>query len=109
MIGYGVPICIFAVRSINTDRAVKGRLSAGRLSGLAAIGLFDFVLLDFSYLKGINRRYVLAHEIGHACLLKHSVDDQNLMCGHLPAEGVAPVLTSEQVFKIRTSFRATYF
>ena len=106
MIGYGSPICVFAVRSIKTTFTVE----AGECVGLAPRGLIDFVLVDFTRHVGITKRsFRMAHELGHACLLKHSLDPNNLM--HLVSResGTLPALTPKQVFMLRLSPHVTYF
>lgn len=106
MLGYGAPICVFAVRSIETTFPVEG----GYCVGLAGRGLFDFVLVDFASHVGVSKQSDrMAHELGHACLLAHSPAHDNLMNVASRTDGSIPVLTSEQIFLIRFSPHVTYF
>lgn len=65
--GYASPITVFIVRKM----AVRAGCSLGPLA--------DYVTMVGRVLeKGRNTR-ILAHEVGHACLLLHSEDEENLM------------------------------
>ncbi|HEX2044408.1 MAG TPA: hypothetical protein VHF23_02135 [Gaiellaceae bacterium] len=64
--GSGAPVTAFVVRD------VLGR------AGCSLGPLVDYVTVDMGALRGRTLR-VLAHELGHACGLPHSGDDENLM------------------------------
>ncbi len=105
MIGYGVPIGVFAVRSIECS-FVEGL----RCHGLASRGLMDSVFVDFNNdICFMWPTYRLAHELGHACLLQHSSARDNLMYKFSCNDGFIPTLTREEVFRIRVSPHVTYF
>ena len=106
MIGYGTPIGVFAVRSIDTTFTEPGR----QCVGLTMIGIGDFVLIDFRHCISVTKRSSrLAHELGHACRLPHSSSRDNLMYPLSLADGSMPALTAEQVFRIRVSPHVSYF
>jgi hypothetical protein len=89
--GSGAPITAFVVRD------VLGR------AGCSLGPLVDYVTLDMGALKGRTLR-VLAHELGHACGLPHSDDEENLM---LP-KSMGKRLESWQVAVFRGSRHVTY-
>jgi Matrixin len=89
--GSGAPITVFLVRD------VLGR------AGCSLGPLVDYVTVDMGALKGRTLR-VLAHELGHACGLPHSDDDENLMLPKSMGERLAPW----QVAILRGSRHVTY-
>lgn len=89
--GSGAPITAFVVRD------VLGR------AGCSLGPLVDYVTVDMGALKGRTLR-VLAHELGHACGLPHSDDEENLM---LPKR-MGERLESWQVTLFRGSRHVTY-
>jgi Matrixin len=89
--GSGAPITAFVVRD------VLGR------AGCSLGPLVDYVTVDMGALKGKTLR-VLAHELGHACGLPHSDDEENLM---LPKR-MGDRLESWQVALFRGSRHVTY-
>ena len=98
LLGYGAPICVFAVR----------RIEGGNL-GMAGRLIADFALVDFTYHRnGIRFLNTLAHEMCHLCLLRHSEENNNLMNPLLRSIDPQNCLTSEQVFRLRKSPHVTY-
>jgi hypothetical protein len=89
--GSGAPLTAFVVRD------VLGR------AGCSLGPLVDYVTIDTGALEGRTRR-VLAHELGHACGLPHSDDEENLM---LPKR-MGERLESWQVAVLRGSRHVTY-
>ena len=65
--GYACPITVFIVRKM----AVKAGCSLGPLANYVTV-------VGRVMEKSANSR-ILAHEVGHACLLLHSEDEDNLM------------------------------
>ena len=64
--GYAAPVTVFIVR----EMAIKAGCSLGPLA--------NYVTVVGKVLNKANAR-ILAHEVGHACLLLHSPDENNLM------------------------------
>lgn len=89
--GSGAPVTAFVVRD------VLGR------AGCSLGPLVDYVTVDMGALRGRTLR-VLAHELGHACGLPHSSDDDNLMLPRRMGERLA----AWQVAVVRGSRRVTY-
>ena len=89
--GSGAPITVFVVRD------VLGK------AGCSLGPLVDYVTVDMGALKGRTLR-VLAHELGHACGLPHSDDEENLMLPKRMGERLA----SWQVTLFRGSRHVTY-
>ncbi|MEK6221664.1 MAG: hypothetical protein N2D54_05400 [Chloroflexota bacterium] len=88
IVGYGAPIIVFIVRSIQN----YGGCSLGPLS--------DYVTIHKDHL------HCLAHEVGHACNLPHTKDKINLMhpnfCGNVE-------MTRWQISMVRASRHVTVF
>ena len=90
IIGYGAPIIVFVVRSIN-----------GTSVGCSLGPLTDYVTVQ------ATGRFpsTIAHEIGHACNLRHRASPTNLMT---PGR-IANRLTDGQAAIVRASRHVTYF
>lgn len=89
--GYGAPVTVFIVRKM----AQKAGCSLGPLANYVTV-------VGRVLEKGRNTR-LLAHEVGHACLLLHSDDEENLMYG-VPGTKLEPW----QAAMARNSRRVTY-
>jgi hypothetical protein len=89
--GSAAPITVFVIRDV-----------IGR-AGCSLGPLVDYVTVDMGALKGRTMR-VLAHELGHACGLPHSEEDENLM---LPKR-MGDRLKTWQVAVLRSSRHVTY-
>jgi hypothetical protein len=90
VIGYGAPVACFTVRSFD-----------GTMNGCSLGPLTDYVTVKFS----VDKTRVLAHELGHACNLKHDSDADNLM----NPKGQGNTLGRFQKIILRTSRHVTYF
>jgi Matrixin len=89
--GSGAPITVFVVRNV-----------VGR-AGCSLGPLTDYVTIDGGALEERLLR-VLAHELGHACGLPHSGEEDNLMYARVPGERLA----SWQAAIFRSSRHVTY-
>jgi hypothetical protein len=89
--GSGAPVTVFVVRNV-----------VGR-AGCSLGPLTDYVTIDRGALSERLLR-VLAHELGHACGLPHSGDEQNLMFPRVPGTRLAPW----QAAVFRSSRHVTY-
>jgi hypothetical protein len=103
--GYGSPVCVFTARSL---------IHAGSPEWLGfspgAVGDYVIVAFDRSELYPVHSRLVLAHEIGHACVLRHSAEPGNLMSPVLrPTAPGARRLNFWQVIMLRVSPHVSYF
>ena len=99
LVGYGAPICAFGVRSIDCGKV-----------GFAGPVLGEYVIVDFDLtVNGYPYASALAHEIGHACVLRHVAEPCNLMNPVLSV-GTATVdrLDLEQFIRLRISPHVTY-
>ena len=90
LIGYGAPIVVFVVRSIRGS----------------SVGCSLGPLTDYVTVQGTGRfPSTIAHEIGHACSLRHRSSPTNLMT---PGR-IANTLTDGQAALLRASRHVTYF
>ena len=95
IVGYGGEIIVFVVSNVLPDGATSSTV------GCSFAGTHDYVLVEAN-----ASAQVAAHEIGHACLLPHSSDSNNLMsASNIPA---TPTLTNVQIATIRWSRHCTY-
>jgi hypothetical protein len=94
VIGYGGEIIGFIVNDIQP----------GTTNGCSMSGTHNYVTIEGPALRPPA---LLAHEIGHACLLGHNEDTGNLMNSSTP--GIAqPLLTNWQSSVVRSSRHVTY-
>jgi hypothetical protein len=99
IVGYGAPVCVFAVRSFKPGE--DGRPDVGCSMG----PLSNYVTVNFND-SGDPTFSTMAHELGHACSLFHVSDSTNLMIHNEPHPSF---LDSGQVFLLRTSRHVTFF
>jgi hypothetical protein len=102
--GFGSPVCVFAARSLVRARPPE-------LLGFSPGAFGDYVIVAFarSELYPVHSRLVLAHEVGHLCLLRHSAQPGNLMNRVLrPAAPGARRLKFWQVIMLRVSTHVSY-
>jgi len=99
LIGYGGALIAFVVRDIQGDEA-----------GCSLGPLTDYVTIEAGGRSPAGTPAPtgrsLAHEVGHACNLRHKFENGNLMCPGGCA-GDDPVLTAGQVFLVRASRHVT--
>jgi hypothetical protein len=98
LVGYGPQIIVFAVRNVTPDDANSITV------GCSFAATHDYVFVE----PTAGRPQVMAHEIGHACLLAHRDDEpQNLM--YDSGLTLVPTLTGWQISAIRGSRHCTYW
>lgn len=99
LIGYGAPICAFAVRKFT-----------GNSDGCSLGPLTDYIMVNFTNSSGpdappaFSKDSILPHEMGHCCGLFH-VGAPNLMA---PSDPRSINLDSWQIAAIRASRHVTY-
>lgn len=86
--GLGAPITVYVVRDIRK----KGGCSLGWLS--------DYITVRHNHTRCIT------HEIGHACNLMHTDDEENLM---YPKSCAPEKMTPWQIILMRASRHVAYF
>jgi hypothetical protein len=94
-IGYGAPVCAFAVRGFSDGN-----------DGCSLGPLEDYVTVNFNS-RAAYSMSTLAHEVAHACNLWHVSDQGNLMNKSKAARG--PNLDQWQKALVRASRHVTYF
>jgi hypothetical protein len=103
IVGYGGQISVFVVANVNEDTATSTTIGCSFSANNNYI-VIEPVLSE----KDSHRTMATAHEIGHACLLLHSSDDDknNLM---FPSNLVEfPELSNFQISWLRSSKHCTY-
>jgi hypothetical protein len=123
LIGYGSPVVVLIVRSINGGLAVGCALGPltdyVTISSFQAVNLTDANLDDLPDSPGLvpvsilnpsspvflNPNNTLAHELGHICNLFHVSDTANLM---LPTSGTQSGVYDTQAVLVRASRHVTY-
>lgn len=95
VVGYGGEILVFVVQNVLPDSASSSTV------GCSFAGTHNYVVVEAN-----AGPQVAAHEIGHACLLPHDGDTNNLMFASNIA--ATPTLTNLQISTIRWSRHCTY-
>lgn len=96
LIGYGAPVVIFIVRSVSRPGDVGPNSTLGCSLG---------PLTDYVTIEGSNP-ICIAHELGHACNLRHRGGGNNLMN---PNTCMGTQLRRGQIATLRASRHVTYF
>jgi hypothetical protein len=118
LIGYGAPVCAFAVRKFTDEDDPGWGCSLGPIVDYVTVDVHDAAVAGANAgdPHAFGSALSLAHEVGHACNLTHQdaaflpwggdVSDGNLM-HHKPTHR-GPSLTRWQVATLRTSRHVTY-
>lgn len=114
LIGYGAPVAIFMVRTVN----VPGPGGDSQIGGCAT-WIVDFGTVPGDVAMNVAGASAIAHELGHACNLWHRCvndDPTNLMADFEsctpPYAGInfaAPRMDTTQALAVRASKHVTYF
>lgn len=98
LVGYGGPVTVFIVRSIDK----------GKTTGCSLGPLSDYITVVGTE---VNDDTTIAHELGHACGLdfphRHSDDPTNLMYAH--DSNARRNMTTKQILLFRNSRHVSYF
>lgn len=94
VIGLGAEIVVFIVQDVTTANT----------NGCSFTSTHNYVVIEA---KPNDQAFVAAHEMGHACMLPHDGDRQNLMNPTTPSSD--PVLSNLQISVVRWSKHCVYF